>query len=997
MPQGQTEPMAGRNDLLAAVDFVEDAFQRAAEKRQISPQTAEDLARYYAGVRNQLNQGLPVDLFLRPREVCWSCRASCGNQASCPSCGAPVQGERVDRLRHLICLCFEIRKHGKEGRLPLSVSHAMLADANERVAALRGKLDQDRIPLAQAVEDEEPAAPPSRTGQERESDRPRAEKTAGPQRSLLEILLDPRSIQWLLASGGALLALGLLIYLIAAGVFENKLVIACLLGAGNALLLVGGWSLILGTRYQLAGRALTLLACLLMPFNLWFYQAQGLITLEAGGLWIPALVCCVLYAVSARILEDAIFVPIFVLGVTGTGLLLLADRLLGKFWEISAPATLLVTLGLLCIHAERIFADTDGPFGRKRFGLAFFWSGQVVLAAGLLLVLGGQVFGDWLYPVFKPIYDACRFGQPEIVTEFWGRVLALALVLAGTYAYLYSDLVVRRVGAYLPLAVFTLVWAEVLLIHMVEEWPIPTVEVVIFAFSLTALLVNLAIAAAEDEKTTLFRAGPPLGFLLSTLPVVLGIVLHIRATTSLFPLWNYPLTGGTVAALATTAVVCRIGAYLYRHSRPALSAMYFFGTAAATLTGAASLLALLWRESLWQHQAPVLMVIPILYLVAARLYRGGSSERPLVWVAHTAAVVMLVSSVGASVRGFALPDRDQLNLLLALFFAEAAVFYILAAALHGQSSGVYLATAAGCAAVWQLLQFWGVPDEYYVLTFAVVGLVLLVGYRIAVLDRYSGAAAAAFGCGNAMLSLAFVAGALMTLNELAAAGATQSRLVPLLLSLLGISIVASVLVQDQAWRRWYVVTTFVNAALLVLVLAILTDLTAGQKLELVCVVVGLGMLVSAHVGWYREQERHDDLVSLGMVFGSLLVAVPPAVVVFTRRFGLLVEPGMPVDTFHAVNEAGMLIVGLLLLSTGFVFQLKATTVIGSLTTILYLVTLLFLLRLPAILQTTAVYLMIGGGFFFGLGLLLSIYRAQLLTLPDRVKRREGVFRVLSWR
>ena len=40
---------------------------------------------------------------------------------------------------------------------------------------------------------------------------------------------------------------------------------------------------------------------------------------------------------------------------------------------------------------------------------------------------------------------------------------------------------------------------------------------------------------------------------------------------------------------------------------------------------------------------------------------------------------------------------------------------------------------------------------------------------------------------------------------------------------------------------------------------------------------------------------------------------------------------------------------------------------------------------------------IGGGLIFGTGVLLSIYRDRLLTLPDLVKRREGVFRVLSWR
>ena len=44
-----------------------------------------------------------------------------------------------------------------------------------------------------------------------------------------------------------------------------------------------GWALIRLTRYQIAGRALTLLACLIMPFNLWFYNRYDLIVLEEGG------------------------------------------------------------------------------------------------------------------------------------------------------------------------------------------------------------------------------------------------------------------------------------------------------------------------------------------------------------------------------------------------------------------------------------------------------------------------------------------------------------------------------------------------------------------------------------------------------------------------------------------------------------------------------------------------------------------------------------------
>ena len=51
-----------------------------------------------------------------------------------------------------------------------------------------------------------------------------------PRRPLLEIILDPRTIQWLLGLGGVLLVVGLVIWLAAVGVFENPVVVAVTLG-----------------------------------------------------------------------------------------------------------------------------------------------------------------------------------------------------------------------------------------------------------------------------------------------------------------------------------------------------------------------------------------------------------------------------------------------------------------------------------------------------------------------------------------------------------------------------------------------------------------------------------------------------------------------------------------------------------------------------------------------------------------------------------------------
>ena len=373
-------------------------------------------------------------------------------------------------------------------------------DAKSRVAALRTRLEKDRVRsaavVADAIAQKGPApsaaaapraAPQTVAPQTAQQERAPLVTPSQPRRSLWDILLDPRTIQWLLGLGGALLVLGLVIWLAALGVFKNAIVVAIALGIGNVTVLLGGWAIIRFSRYRTAGCAITLLACLVMPLNLWFYHAHSLITLD-GHLWAAALVCCVFYFASALVLRDHLFVYVLNGGIAMTGLLMLAEN--GKFWEIASPALLLVVLGLLSIHVERAFAEGDGPFSRRHFGLAFFRSGQALLAAGLLLVLGAQVAGDWLYrPLFQPLYERWNLGPPVIVAERWGQYLALALVLLGAYAYFYSDIVVRRLGAYVYLGVFTLLWAEVLIMELITLKI--TSEAVIIAFALTALAANL--------------------------------------------------------------------------------------------------------------------------------------------------------------------------------------------------------------------------------------------------------------------------------------------------------------------------------------------------------------------------------------------------------------------------------------------------------------------------------------------------------------------------
>jgi hypothetical protein len=48
-------------------------------------------------------------------------------------------------------------------------------------------------------------------------------------------------------------------------------------------------------------------------------------------------------------------------------------------------------------------------------------------------------------------------------------------------------------------------------------------------------------------------------------------------------------------------------------------------------------------------------------------------------------------------------------------------------------------------------------------------------------------------------------------------------------------------------------------------------------------------------------------------------------------------------------------------------------------------------------QTAALLIAVGGGLIFGVGIILAVWRDRLLALPAKVRNREGIFRVLSWR
>ena len=222
-------------------------------------------------------------------------------------------------------------------------------------------------------------------------------------------------------------------------------------------------------------------------------------------------------------LRDPLFLYAVEAGLTLTAALFLAE--LGLASDLGYLTVVLMALGLISIHAERAFPPEGEQFTRSRFGMPLFWSGHVQLGLSALTLLGTQIV-LWLA---APIVASSR-------SRWHGNWLTASSLVAGalwlgmTYAYLYSDIVVRRSGIYSYLAAFCFLMAVITVVgfNLQLEW-------LIAILALTALAVNLVRVYVATPNAKMSRAIPPMALALSCLPILLGIALHASKTSKLIP------------------------------------------------------------------------------------------------------------------------------------------------------------------------------------------------------------------------------------------------------------------------------------------------------------------------------------------------------------------------------------------------------------------------------------------------------------------------------
>lgn len=848
-----------------------------------------------------------------------------------------------------------------------------------------------------------PAHESPHVGQAPLGDPPPSGDTPSPQ-TFVEYVLNPRSLQALMTCGGGLLVLGLVIWLWTCGFFDNPLVMAGCLGTGNLALLAGGASLVKFTRYQTAGRAVTLLASLLLPLNLWFYDAQGLITLADGGhLWVPAVVCCALYALVARLLKDSLFVYTLVGGVAMTGLLLLADHSVNRFWEVLGPSTFLVLLGMVCVHVERLFTQEPSPFSRDNFGKAFFRSGHVMLGGGLALLLGGRLAG-WMY---EPLLASQNwFDMPGVSSVGSMKLVALLLALGGTYTYVYSQLVSGRGRRYALSAVMSLLWSEVILLDLLAVHV--TESVLLVSLASTALAANFAAGLnrrRDEALDQLARTAGGVGRLLTMAVVAWGSVALLRgwmfAGGSVVPFRFDPMY---VTAMLVAAAAAMVAAHTARQAGNERRAADCSRLVALPLVGAA-----VAGCSLTGLVAPavVLAVLMALVLLAEFVCTRGdetSALRQFGYTTNSATTFLLLLSMPVAAGWLTTTlTVSQSHLVLAAFYGLGSVVLGWQATRNTQGSltevGAVLAGVSGTAAVWQLLLSAGLASYAPVVAASVVGTAAVCLSRMLltrepnseVAQQNSSRSRHWQNAGGVLLSLGAAGGLLMTLSHVLTGVATLP-LVALAAGQMAAAGVAGFVATSPDWRRWLFTLAGVHVLAGFVVVNVRSPLSLLDRVELFATVSGLLLLAAGHLGWRKEGDKVDPLVSFNFGMGSMLAAGPMVLGLLALRLGA--------DSNWAwtlMHEVGVLSVGLGLLAAGVMCRVRWTTVVGASTLATYVASLLLLVNVPDKLRTVSVYMMVGGGVFFGAAVLLSVYRDRLLALPERVRNGEGMFRVMHWR
>ena len=782
----------------------------------------------------------------------------------------------------------------------------------------------------------------------------------------LDILTDPRNIQWLFALGGTFVVVGTLIWLGSQRVFENPLVQAGALGAGTLIALVAGWVTFLFSRYRMGARALVILGSVLLPINPWFYLESGLAA-NLTHLWVAGLIATIIYATVAYTFREPVFVYVGIIGATLTVLWALLEEMGVREVTPDTLVYVLMACSLLYLVAERAFSpNIESPFSRQRFGMPFYWCSLVGISLALLIAYGLDA-AAW-------VADYFNLATFDIIDT--STTALISFIAAG--AYLYGGLVVRRKGIYVYLSAIALLGGEVALAALIRPRP----ETIMIAMAVTSIMATVIARYSEllARPMSLFSS------LVNVAALIIALFIALSATSSLAIFSPMQPSWYLFLAVLLVGASCRTAATLLPSGHERLIVSQFFLWSTSLFIAAAVLLRILGIAT-WQTQAPILALVPVGLLSAARAWRGKRPEIPLRWSAHVGLAFIILFVVINGIQNLEiviLVTGQTHNLYLALVFVIAAVYGVLYAAFWARGRGIYLTTVMACGAAWQLLAYTEFPGPYYPSAIVLMGLVFLIYSVVGNSPRLT---EPAFVSGNALVGTALVSATLLAIVRLGVRSPElASTIYPLVITTVA-SAVAAWTLRRTVVSRFYFVMMFIMGALTCFTIAEVQDLTAWEVMEAFLVLSGLVLIGRGIYGMGRETDQREDYVSSCLWMGGLLCLLPLFVaMVYWRLTGRI----------SVVDEVALFFIAAATTTLGFFLRVKSATLLGGFALIGHIGVLIAAMAIWGLVPVGA-YIVLGGIGIFGSGLILSIKRDRIVELPSLYRDRQGLFKVLAWR
>ncbi len=460
----------------------------------------------------------------------------------CGACGAVFAETPAGEILSVGYLLAELARWEEQGIVSPSQASELRAEYERRREELREQLAQNGRRASQAhapprAETHARAWPPTPPPTPPPVAPPPPASPRRERRPLLETLADPQTIRLLLYTGAAMLVVGVVIWLrdVLYLKLQEPVVQAGLLAVGTISVTVAGWLTILRTRLRFTGRALTLVGSLLVPVNFWFLVRSGLVQ-DQGRAWLVCALCALLYAHTAALLREKLYVYLASVAAVATAWTLIY-RAEPEAFGLYALA--LMALSLAFLHLSRLFPlkeedseraadDSNSSFIIPHSAFAYqLWGPPLVQAA-----LAGAALSLLFYmPLRLGSSPSLAEGIFHLRSGEYDAGVAMLLSAMAAYVawftgrYVYTD---RRVLLYTASALL-LFWTEFLAWDALELSA--SVRLQLLAATAVALALASRLSHTQALAHALHRAALVACFALSVLAfAVLGDAPELTLT-----------------------------------------------------------------------------------------------------------------------------------------------------------------------------------------------------------------------------------------------------------------------------------------------------------------------------------------------------------------------------------------------------------------------------------------------------------------------------------